>query len=86
MAHRRLGLALFNLGRTREAMEEVRAAARFSDGLTEIERLTALASLHGLLREHNHAIKEITEILRLESEQDWARTNLMYQLHNRRPV
>jgi tetratricopeptide (TPR) repeat protein len=80
MAHRRLGLALFNLGRTREAMWEVRAAARFSDGLPEIERLTALASLHGLLREHNHAISEILEILRLEPGDQWARTNLMYQL------
>lgn len=79
MAHRRLGLALMARGLWREALEEVQAGARFSEGLSQIERLQALASLHNLLRDHNRSLAEITEILRLEPGNPWARTNLVYQ-------
>ena len=79
MAHRRLGMALFNLGYTGEALRALRAAERFGDRLTPVERLMALSSLHGLLREPDRAIAEANEILRIDPGNAWARTQLGYQ-------
>ena len=79
MAHRRLGLALMARGLWQEALDEVKLGAHFSDGLRPVERLMALASYHGLVRDHNRSLAEITEILDLEPDNAWARTNLVYQ-------
>lgn len=66
MAHRRLGAALYNRGDTRESMAAFRAAARFSDKLGDVERLTVLTSLHLNLQEYARSIAEATEIHRLD--------------------
>jgi tetratricopeptide (TPR) repeat protein len=79
MAHRRIGMAYLNLGRTREGVRALRAAERFSDRLTEVERLTALSSLHGYLRQHPLALEEAAAILRREPENGWAKIKVVWE-------
>ena len=82
IAHRRLGVALNNLGLTKEALRELRTAERFSNKLTAIERLAVVQSLQGMLRNQAGAIAAANEILRLEPNmvwEKWARMQLMWQ-------
>ena len=79
MAHRRLGMALYNLGLIRESMSELRIAERLVEQLTDVERLMALSSLHGLLGEREQAITEAITWLDVEPKSEWAVFQLAYQ-------
>ena len=71
-AHRLLGIKLYNLGKKREAIRELRSAERFSDRLTDVERFQALSGLHLLLRDYVRAAHEAEHVLKLKPEMLWA--------------
>ncbi len=71
-AHRLLGIKLFNLGATRAGIRELRYAERFSNRLTDVERLQALSGLHLVLRDYNRAADEAEQVLKLRPGMLWA--------------
>lgn len=71
-AHRLLGIKLYNLRATRESIRELRAAERFSDRLTDVERLQALSGLHLVLRDYSRAADEAEQVLKLRPRMLWA--------------
>lgn len=71
-AHRVLGIKLNNLGATRAGIRELRYAERFSNRLTDVERLQALSGLHLVLRDYTRAADEAEQVLKLRPGMLWA--------------
>lgn len=71
-AHRLLGIKLYNRRETRESIRELRAAERFSDRLTDVERFQALSGLHLVLRDYPRAADEAEQVLKLRPKMLWA--------------
>lgn len=72
MAHRFLGIKLYVAGSTQGGLREIRLAERFSDRLTEIERLSALSTLHFAIRDYERSADEAAAVLRLDPRSLWA--------------
>lgn len=76
MAHRYLGIKLYLVDSTQEALRELRLAERFSNRLTEIERLSALSTLHLVLRDYSRSADEAAGVRRLDPKSTWALNQL----------
>ena len=72
MAHRFLGIKLYLLESVHESIRELRHAERYSDRLTEVERLQALSTLHLVLRDYPRSADEAQGVLRLKPRGTWA--------------
>jgi DNA-binding SARP family transcriptional activator len=76
MAHRLFGIRLFVDGSLSAGIHQLRLAERFSDHLTEIERLQAMSTLHLVLRDYQRSSDEAQRILMLDSTSLWALNQL----------
>ena len=72
MAHRYLGIKLYLLDSTQQALRHLRLAEKFSGRLTEIERLSAMSTLHLVLRDYERSYDEAAAVLRLDPNSLWA--------------
>jgi len=76
MAHRFYGIRLYLTGSLSAAIDQLRLAERFSDRLTEIERLQTMSTLHLVLRDYRRSADEAEQILLLDSTSLWALNQL----------
>ncbi|MEO7367758.1 MAG: BTAD domain-containing putative transcriptional regulator [Gemmatimonadaceae bacterium] len=76
MAHRLLGIKLYLLGSTGEAIHQLRMAERFSGHFTERERLQSLSTLHLVLRDYSKSADEASRVLALRPRSLWALNQL----------
>ncbi|MGK2961788.1 MAG: hypothetical protein ACSLFK_06515 [Gemmatimonadaceae bacterium] len=72
MAHRFLGIKLYLIGSTQEAIRSLRSAERFSGRLTEVERLQAMSTLHLVLLDYARSADEAQRVLGLQPNGLWA--------------
>ena len=72
MAHRFLGILLYNSDSTREGIRELRRAELFSDHLTESERLSVLSTLHMVIRDYPRSVDEAERVLELNPKSLYA--------------
>jgi eukaryotic-like serine/threonine-protein kinase len=76
MAHRRLGIALRNVGRYTEALRSLRLAERHSDRASDVERLTAAATLAEVLHDYPTSTAHAEQVLRLQPGNEWVYSEL----------
>ncbi len=81
MGYRRLGIALRNVGRYSDALLALRQAERHSDRASDVERLTAAATLAEVLHDYPTSTAHAEQVLQLDPRNEWAYSEL-YRNYN----